>query len=118
MFAGWAVIVLGALTALLGLYAVLKDLAADLVLLGGCLLILVAWGIEALVLVLAARDVAVPDPITLWGYVATGIALPIAGIWLGLGERSRWGSAAILIIAVTMIVLQMRLPQLWPGAFA
>lgn len=108
-----------ALTALLALYYVVRDLAADLVLLGACALVLVVWAVEAVVL--GARDLSgglVDDPVTLYGYVLTGIALPLAGIWLGAVERTRWGSAAILVVAVTTMVLQMRLPQIWAGGFA
>lgn len=114
-----AVYVVCALTALLGAYYVGKDLAADFVLLGACALLLVVWAVEFAVL--ALRDAAggsVGDPVTLYGYLLTGLALPAAGIWLGFGERSRWGSAAILIVAVTMVVLQLRLPQLWPAGMA
>lgn len=113
-----AIYVVAGLTALLGLYGTLRDLPADLVLLGGCALVLLLWAAESIVL--AVRDATggvVPDAITLYGYLATGIALPVAGIWLGIGERSRWGSAAIAVIAVTMLVLQLRLPQIWPGGF-
>lgn len=108
-----------ALTALLALYYVARDLAADLVLLGACAMVLVVWVIEAVVL--GSRDVlggTVGDPITLYGYLLTGAALPLAGIWLGAFERTRWGSAAILAVAVTTMVLQVRLPQIWAGGFS
>lgn len=113
-----AVYAVSVLVALLALYAVVRDLSADLVLLGGCALLLLVWLAQSAVL--GARDALgadVPDPITLYGYLLTGAVLPVGGIWLGFGERSRWGSAAILLVAVTMIVLQMRLPQIWPGGF-
>ncbi len=113
-----AVYVVCALTALLGVYSVVKDLAADLVLLGGCALLLIVWALQSAVLALRdATGGVVDDPITLYGYLLTGIALTAGGIWLGFGERSRWGSAAILIVAVTMAVLELRLPQIWPGGF-
>ncbi|MGP9693073.1 hypothetical protein ACT3TZ_00405 [Brachybacterium sp. AOP25-B2-12] len=107
------------LTALLALYYCVKDLAADLVLLGAVALIAVVWVVEASAL--AVRDLSgatVPDPVTLYGYALTGLALPVAGAWLGFIERSRWGSVVILVVAVTTAVLQMRLPQIWPGGFA
>lgn len=114
-----AVHVVCALAALLALYYVVRDLAADLVLLGACALVLVVWVIEAVVL--GTRDAlggTVADPITLYGYLLTGAVLPLAGIWLGAFERTRWGSAAILAAAVTMMVLQVRLPQIWAGGFS
>ncbi|WP_087101975.1 hypothetical protein [Brachybacterium nesterenkovii] len=114
-----AVYAVSALTALLALYYTAKDLAADFVLLGACALVLLVWLLETGAL--ALRDLGggtVGDPVTLYGYLLTGAVLPIAGIWLGVGERTRWGSAAILAVAVTMLVLQLRLPQIWAGGFA
>lgn len=107
-----------ALLALLAVYYVVKDFAADLVLLGGCALVLLLWLVETAIL--AGRDAlgaSVPDPITLYGYLLTGLAMGLGGIWLGVGERTRWGSAAIGLVAATMIVLQMRMPQIWPAGF-
>lgn len=109
-----------ALTALLGLYYLVKGLSADLVLLGASLLLALVWLIEAVVLTVADLGGAgpAPDRITLYGYFATGILLPLAATWLGATERSKWGSAGVLAVAVTQIVLQLRLPQIWPGGFA
>ncbi|MCS6710710.1 hypothetical protein JSY14_01240 [Brachybacterium sp. EF45031] len=107
------------MVAVLGLYAVIRNLSADLVLLGGCALLGVVWTLEGLVLL--GRDLGGgvdPDPVTLYGYLLTGVMLAVAGVWVGLWERSRFGSAAVLIVAVTMAVLQMRLPQIWAGGFA
>lgn len=113
-----AVYALSALSAALGLYSAIRDLSADLILLGLMALLGVAWIIESAVLALAdAGGGQVPDPVTLYGYLFTGIALAVGAIWLGLLERTRWGSAAVAIVAVTMVVLQMRLPQIWPGGF-
>lgn len=107
------------LTALLGVYAVAKDLSADLVLLGGCALVGVLWACEFAGIVL--RDLAggtPPSAVTLYGYLLTGLLLAAAGIWFGLAERSRFGSAVVLIAVVTIAVLQMRIPQIWSGALA
>lgn len=106
------------LTAVLGAYYVARSLSADFVLLGACAVVLIVWLVESAAL--TVRDLAggsVDDPITLYGYLLTGAVLPLGGAWLGVGERSRWGSAAIAVVAVTMAVLQMRLPQIWPGGF-
>jgi hypothetical protein len=106
-----------ALTALLAIYYVAKGLAADFVLLGGCALMLVLWAIQGVVLALADLGAAgpAPDRITLYGYLLSGLALTVGSGWLGAIERSRWGSAGILAVAITMAVLQLRLPQIWPG---
>lgn len=107
------------LTALLGAYAVWRDLSADLVLLGGCALAGVLWLIEAIGI--ALRDLGggtPPSAVTLYGYLLTGLLLPAAGVWFGLMERTRYGSAVILIVMVTVPVLQLRVPQIWSGALA
>lgn len=108
-----------ALTAVLAIYYTARDLNADLVLLGACVLVILVWAVEFAALGL--RDLGggtVPDPITLYGYLLTGLALPVGGGWLGLFERTRWGSLAIGLAVLTLMVLQMRLGQIWPGGFA
>lgn len=113
------VYVVSGLVAALALYYTVRDLSADLVLLGACVLLVLAWGAEsAAVAMTDLQGAAVPDRITLYGYLATGLVLPIGGGWLGLFERTRWGSCAIAVSAITVIVLQMRLPQIWEGGFA
>lgn len=114
-----AVHVVCALTAALAGYYTARDLRSDLVLLGAAALCALIWILEGAVLLM--RDVAggaVADPVTLYGYVLTAIALPIGGAWVSLMERSRWGSLAIGIAAATLIVLQLRVEQIWPGGFA
>lgn len=107
------------LTALLGLYYTAKEYKADLVLLGAALLTTAVWGIETVALLVRAVGGPGPqDAITLWGYALTGLVLPLAGGWLGVFERSKWGSLAICITAATLIVLQLRLVQIWPEGFS
>lgn len=109
------------LTAALAIYYTVRDLSADLVLLGACLLLVLVWGAEFAALALTdLRGAAptAPDRVVLYGYLVTGLVLPVGGGWLGLFERTRWGSCAIAISAVTLVVLQMRLPQIWSGGFA
>ncbi|MBV7412085.1 hypothetical protein KRX56_04945 [Dermabacteraceae bacterium TAE3-ERU27] len=105
--------------AALGALYVARDLRSDLVLLGGALLVSLVWLLEAVAL--TAVDISgsgSPDRVLLYGYLLTGVLLPIGGGYLSLMERSRWGSAAILVAVLTMPVLQMRLAQMWPGGFA
>ncbi|PWH05656.1 hypothetical protein DEO23_10590 [Brachybacterium endophyticum] len=110
------VYVASGITAALALLYVAKQLAADLLLLAGPALIMLLWLLEGLVI--AWSDLSAgpaPDRITLYGYLATGFVMPLGAAWLGATERSRWGSAGIAIAALTQFVLQMRLPQIWPG---
>ncbi|MBK0330079.1 MULTISPECIES: hypothetical protein [Brachybacterium] len=111
-----AVYALSGLTAALALLYVAKSLAADFLLLAGPAAIMLVWLIEGLVW--AYQDMTVgpaPDRITLYGYLLTGLVMPLGAAWLGATERTRWGSAGIALAAITQLVLQMRLPQIWPG---
>lgn len=113
------VAVLGGLTALLGLYYAARDLSADLVLLGACVLLAAGWLV--LGIALGLRDLgggAPPDPITLYGYLLTALLMVVGGAWIGLFERSRWGSLVIAVGALVGPVLLMRLHEIWPGGFA
>lgn len=113
------VAVLGGLTALLGLYYALRDLSADLVLLGASAVLAAGWLV--LGLALGMRDLAgaaPPERVTLYGYLLTALLMAVGGGWIGLFERSRWGSAVIAVAALVSIVLLMRLHQIWPGGFA
>lgn len=106
------------LTALLALYYAARSLAADLVLLGACALVLLVWAV--LLVVLVALDVGggtPPDAVLLYGYLLSALVLPLGAGWLGVWERSRYGSVAILVMALTEMVLMMRVEQLWPAAF-
>ncbi len=107
--------IVAALVAALGAYYVIKDLAADLVLMGASLFLALVWLIGAFAWVLAPAGPA--DGVVFWGYVATGVALPIAGVYISFLERTRWGSFAIAAIALTCVFLAYRLPQIWPAGF-
>ncbi|WP_114856609.1 hypothetical protein [Brachybacterium sp. YJGR34] len=114
-----AVTLIGGLTALAGLYYALRDLSADLVLLGLCALLVLGW--MALGIALGVEDLAgggPPDRVTLYGYLATALAMCLGGGWAGVFERSRWGSVVIAVVALVSLVLLMRLHQIWPGGFA
>lgn len=107
------------LTAALAVYYTARDLNADLVLLGACAAVLLVWLIQ--LAGLGLRDLAgadVADPILLYGYLLTGLVLPLGGGWIGVWERSRWGSLAIAAVALTLMVLELRVQQIWPGGFA
>lgn len=113
------VAVLGGLTALLGIYYTLRGFSADLVLLGACALLALGWIV--LGVALGLRDLAgggPEDPITLYGYLLTALVMAIGGGWLGVFERSRWGSLVIAVAALVSAVLLLRLHEIWPGGFA
>ncbi|MGY5764590.1 hypothetical protein ACXET9_05235 [Brachybacterium sp. DNPG3] len=108
-----------ALAAVLAIYYTAKDLSADLVLLGAAAAVFLVWLVQAVAL--GVRDLAggvVDDPITLYGYLLTAVALPLAAGWISVWERSRWGSLTIAVASLTSLVLEMRVHQIWAGGFA
>ena len=97
----------------------MRDLAADLILLGAALLTSAGWLVVTIGIVL--RDLgggAPPERVTLYGYLLTALVLTVGGGWMGLFERSRWGSLVVALGALVSAVLLMRLHQIWPGGFA
>lgn len=113
------VYVICGLTAALAFYYSARDLSADLVLLGACAAVLLIWLVQ--LAALGLRDLGgapVTDPVLLYGYLLTGLALPVGGGWIGVWERTRWGSLAIGAVAVTLMILELRVQQIWPGGFA
>ena len=57
----------------------------------------------------------VADAVTVWGYLITAlIILPIAVGWAFV-ERTRWSSVVLCIAGLVVIVMQVRIWQLWQG---
>lgn len=80
----------------------------------------VAGAVAVLVLVEAvvagvrlAGGAHVTEPGELWGYVATAVVVPVLAGLVAFAERTRWSSVVMLVAAVTSIVLQLRLVQIW-----
>ncbi|WNB84476.1 hypothetical protein [Cellulomonas sp. ATA003] len=67
-------------------------------------------------LVETARGNGPDDAVTFWGYLATALVLlPVAAAW-AFAERTRWSSVVLLVAALTVVVMQWRLVQVWTGA--
>lgn len=67
-------------------------------------------------IVVTARGDGPADAATAWGYLATAlVVLPVAAAW-AFAERTRWSSIVLVIAAVTVVVMQWRLVQVWTGA--
>jgi len=63
-----------------------------------------------------ARGRAPDDAVTFWGYLLTAlVVLPVAAAW-AFAERTRWSSVVLLVAALTVVVMQWRLLQIWGGA--
>jgi hypothetical protein len=67
-------------------------------------------------LLLTVRRQGPADGVTFWGYLVTAmLVLPIAAAW-AFAERTRWSSVVLLVAALTVVVMQWRLVQVWTGA--
>lgn len=80
----------------------------------GMIAVEAALVVQAVVIgVLQAGGHPVPDGILLWGYVITSLCLlPAAFAWAFV-ERTRWSSVVLAIAAAVVVVLQVRIWQLW-----
>ena len=52
---------------------------------------------------------------TLIGYLIATPLVPVAAVFWGLMERSRWGPAVIAVAGVVAAVLMVRLHEIWPA---
>lgn len=55
------------------------------------------------------------DPALLWGYLITELVLvPVAFGWAFM-ERTRWSSVVLAVVGLAVVVLQVRVWQIWQG---
>lgn len=53
------------------------------------------------------------DAATFWGYLVVAlVVLPLASVW-ALVERTRWSSVVLLVGCLTVVVMEVRVVQLW-----
>jgi len=56
---------------------------------------------------------ALADAATFWGYLVVAlVVLPLASVW-ALVERTRWSSVVLLVGCLTVVVMEVRVVQLW-----
>jgi hypothetical protein len=75
------------------------------------ILLLVQVGIIVAKLAGGARPASLP---TLVGYLIAMPLVPVAAVFWGATERSRWGPAVIAAAGLVAAVLMVRLHQIWP----
>ncbi|MEO5877996.1 MAG: hypothetical protein ABIS86_11830 [Streptosporangiaceae bacterium] len=56
-----------------------------------------------------------PEQATFLGYLAGSLVILPIGAFVGVGERSKWGSVAVGLACVTVPVVILRMQQLWTG---
>lgn len=83
----------------------------QLILAGVVELALLAQVVVAGVGVAGGRQVM--DPVTLWGYLFVALLLlPVAGA-VAFAERSRWSSVVLAVAVFTIMVMEVRVWQVW-----
>lgn len=50
-----------------------------------------------------------------WGYMFTAAALPVAGFYWAMMERSFWSNYVMGAVGVTVVVMMARMAQIWYG---
>ncbi|GEO33736.1 hypothetical protein CAE01nite_14610 [Cellulomonas aerilata] len=95
----------------------LRDRAVVLRQLKGAAVVEAALVLQVLAAVVATvRGEAPDDAVTFWGYLLTAlVVLPVAAAW-AFAERTRWSSVVLLVAALTVVVMEWRLLQIWAGA--
>lgn len=109
-------IVVLALCAILGAWAawfIIRDRAVVLKQLWGAAVVegvLVIQVVVAIVLLLQGWN---GDPVMIWGYLIVALlVLPFAAL-VAFAERTRWSSVLLLVATLTVVVLELRLWQIW-----
>lgn len=111
----WAVVVLGVATLALGLVYVAKGVRADLLLLGLLALVLLAWVLQALgALFIQLGGSGPDDSLLFWGYMLSGIAVPVGAAYFAVAEPTRTGAVVVTAAAPVMALLEVRVSQIWP----
>jgi hypothetical protein len=112
-----AVIIVAAL--LIGLYAlyrVVRNRGLDdplLFALGGLEILLLVQLVAGLIAAASTeRDI---ETATFVGYLVGVVVLPPLAAGWALLERTRWGSAVIVVLGIVVAVMVVRLDQIWTG---
>ncbi|WP_214110094.1 hypothetical protein [Acrocarpospora catenulata] len=111
-FAGW-IIGGGLLLALFCVISAVRDRPMGVGLLAGLVVLEVALIVQA---VLAFGQLGkVGERATFIGYLVGTLVIPLAALWWGRAERTRWGPGVIAVGAFTVAVMTGRLLQIWNG---
>lgn len=111
------VIVFALLLALASLIVAIRNKAMGVILLGAFAALEIAVLVQAGVTIAAAVGGEGPaSKATLYGYLAGIAIIPPAGVFLALAERSRWGTAILVVAGFAVAVMTGRLLQIWQGA--
>lgn len=111
----WAVLLLSLGTLGLGIVYVAKGVRADLLLLGLTAVATLAWLLQSLgALVLQLSGTGPDDSLLFWGYMLSGLIVPVGAAYFAIAEPTRIGSIVVTGAGLVMAVLEVRVSQIWP----
>lgn len=108
-----AMIACGLLALWAGIWA-LRDRAVILkqLIAGGVVVaVLLVQAVGAIIALSGGRELA--EPPVFWGYVIVALLLLPAAAVVAIAERTRWSSVALVVIALAVLVMELRIIQLW-----
>ncbi|MGO4384809.1 hypothetical protein [Specibacter sp. RAF43] len=116
---GWLIagIVVGLLSTIIcWTAAVLKKKPNDITILAlaGVELLILVYAAASLVRLAAGASLA-GEAWEFWGYILTAAALPIAGFYWAMMERTFWSNYVMGAVGVTVVVMMARMAQIWYG---
>ena len=110
--AGW-IIGGGLLLALFCVITAIRDRPMGLGLLAGLVVLEIALIVQAVQALGQAGEI--DERATFIGYLIGTLVIPLAALWWGRAERTRWGPGVIAVAAFSVAVMTGRLLQLWNG---
>lgn len=98
------------------LAAVMKKKPNDITLLAlaAVELFIVVYAVASIIR-LATGEHLVGEAWEFWGYMLTAAALPVAGFYWAMMERTYWSNYVMSAVGVTVVVMLARMAQIWYG---
>ncbi|MEU1727899.1 hypothetical protein ACNF49_16955 [Actinomadura sp. ATCC 39365] len=111
------IVIAGSLLLMLAsLVVAVRNRPMGMVLLVGFAVLEVAILVQAgFVIAAVSGGAGPPEKVTLFGYIGGQVLIPPAGVFLALAERSRWGTAILVVAGFAIAVMNARLLQIWQG---
>ncbi|MEV4394463.1 hypothetical protein [Nonomuraea sp. NPDC049607] len=111
------IVIVGSLLLMLAsLVVAVRNRPMGMVLLVGFAVLEVAILVQAgFVIAAVSGGEGPPEKATLFGYIGGQVLIPPAGVFLALAERSRWGTAILVVAGFAIAVMNARLLQIWQG---
>jgi hypothetical protein len=77
-------------------------------------LFLLAYALGAMIRQLTGEPV-LGEAWEFWGYLLTALLVPVGAFWWSILEKTRWSSFVLAGAALTVVVMLVRMEQIWEG---